>query len=142
MILSCPSCSTRYLLSSASIGAEGRDVRCAKCAHEWFQAPDLDAVEEANLSELGDNSISSEQIDQRLQDIKSALEQEDDEEYSDDASQQESAGVSFDDIDNHRDNEDIPNSVKPEHSNVPAFADDVRRRKPTLQARIMGYFMI
>ena len=39
MILTCPSCTTRYTVSDASIG-EGRTVRCAKCGHNWFQAGD------------------------------------------------------------------------------------------------------
>lgn len=42
MILICPDCSTRYLLSASAIGEEGRNVRCAKCDHEWFQESEED----------------------------------------------------------------------------------------------------
>lgn len=39
MILECPECKARYAIPDHAIGAAGRTVRCAKCAHSWFQAP-------------------------------------------------------------------------------------------------------
>lgn len=39
MILTCPSCSTRYQADSARFVPPGRNVRCAKCGHVWFQTP-------------------------------------------------------------------------------------------------------
>ena len=38
MILTCPSCGTRYRADPANFSAPGRHVRCAKCGHVWFQA--------------------------------------------------------------------------------------------------------
>jgi predicted Zn finger-like uncharacterized protein len=36
MLLICPSCRTRYVVPDTSIGANGRQVRCANCRHSWF----------------------------------------------------------------------------------------------------------
>jgi predicted Zn finger-like uncharacterized protein len=45
MILTCPSCATRYQADAAMIAPPGRNVRCAKCSHVWFQASPEPEVE-------------------------------------------------------------------------------------------------
>lgn len=37
MIITCPSCSARYVVDPVKIGSSGRTVKCAKCAHAWAQ---------------------------------------------------------------------------------------------------------
>lgn len=54
MVIRCPDCGTSYKADSASIGANGRTVRCARCKGTWFVAsPDLSADAKA----LRDNEV-------------------------------------------------------------------------------------
>lgn len=41
MILTCPSCSTRYYADDGLIGPNGRSVRCAACGNTWFAEAQL-----------------------------------------------------------------------------------------------------
>lgn len=56
MILSCPNCSTRFLVDPAALGSAGRTVQCAACRHEWRQEPEKPAVHTfaARESDAGD----------------------------------------------------------------------------------------
>lgn len=42
MILTCPSCVTRYEVDGTKFPDSGRDVRCAKCGHVWHASPNDD----------------------------------------------------------------------------------------------------
>lgn len=44
MILTCPSCSKRFVLAARLLAPEGRTVKCSSCAEEWFQLPDPDEL--------------------------------------------------------------------------------------------------
>ena len=43
MILTCPACSSRYLIDPAALGGKGRAVRCAGCHHRGVADPPDDA---------------------------------------------------------------------------------------------------
>src|SRR5258708_33935711 len=49
MIVTCPVCSTRYLVDPRALGSAGRLVRCANCSHTWQQAPAADAPRRVDL---------------------------------------------------------------------------------------------
>jgi predicted Zn finger-like uncharacterized protein len=40
MIITCPSCATRYEIPPQNLGPNGRMVRCTACSHRWFVAPE------------------------------------------------------------------------------------------------------
>ena len=39
MIVSCPNCTTAYQVDSAAFGPGGRNLKCHKCTHVWWQSP-------------------------------------------------------------------------------------------------------
>lgn len=45
MILTCPSCRSRYFADPSAIGPHGRTVRCNACSHSWFVEGQLDLRE-------------------------------------------------------------------------------------------------
>jgi predicted Zn finger-like uncharacterized protein len=62
MILTCPSCRTRYRADPANFAAPGRNVRCAKCSHVWFQTapePEPEAAPAAVLSITAQGAASA-----------------------------------------------------------------------------------
>jgi len=37
MLISCNSCNSKYLVNSAELKPDGRNVECANCGNQWFQ---------------------------------------------------------------------------------------------------------
>lgn len=124
MILVCPNCASRYLLSSSALGDDGRDVRCAKCDHEWYAEPEIEkpSVVEPTL----DDDIGADEVQERMEALREDLESDDD----------DSEVVSTD----GDEDEEIPNSVKPvpDDFKPPALPEDVLRPEVSLQAQMTG----
>ncbi len=51
MIVTCPSCATRYLVDPAALGEAGRTVRCARCVHTWMQPPPDDMPRRVDVAD-------------------------------------------------------------------------------------------
>ena len=51
MILTCPQCTTRYLLPATALAPDGHNVRCSNCAEVWYQEPDYDELAELQAGE-------------------------------------------------------------------------------------------
>ena len=125
MMLVCPNCSARYLLAPAALGDRGREVRCARCDHQWYAEADGEAVPDVISEEDEGVSVGWDDID--------------DEEAGGEDSR---AGIPDPYADDEDDEEEsIPQSVRPmpEGSNVPARPEDVRRPDITIQAQMTGF---
>jgi predicted Zn finger-like uncharacterized protein len=50
MIVTCPACTTRYLVDPRALGDAGRVVRCANCSKTWHQTPPEDLPRSVDLA--------------------------------------------------------------------------------------------
>ncbi|WP_409191705.1 MJ0042-type zinc finger domain-containing protein [Bradyrhizobium sp. RDM4] len=62
MHIVCPHCTTSYAIKLASLGANGRTVRCSRCKETWMAHPE-DAIEEAAVPALAAASQADDQSD-------------------------------------------------------------------------------
>jgi predicted Zn finger-like uncharacterized protein len=50
MIISCPNCSTTYNVDNATLGPQGKSVRCSNCEQQWHQLPIQEAPVQQTLA--------------------------------------------------------------------------------------------
>lgn len=127
MILVCPECSARYLLSSAALGSQGRQVRCAKCNHEWYAEPaPIERDEEFPETQIDEDTLTDDlETDDSIEETIEVT-QPDDLEYRASLTDKRS--------------EDIPEGVKPlPKDKVPAKPEDVIRPQVSLQGQFAGF---
>ena len=63
MLISCSSCKSKFLVNSADLKPNGRNVQCAKCGNNWFQLADdnqKDSINDIQSSE--ESQIKKENI--------------------------------------------------------------------------------
>ena len=53
MLISCISCNSKYLVNSADLKPNGRNVKCSKCEHQWYQDCLIDDIlDNSSISDL------------------------------------------------------------------------------------------
>ncbi|WP_027552386.1 MJ0042-type zinc finger domain-containing protein [Bradyrhizobium sp. Cp5.3] len=62
MHIVCPHCTTSYAIKLASLGANGRTVRCSRCKETWVAHPE-DAIEEAPIPAMAAANQADDQSD-------------------------------------------------------------------------------
>ncbi|MBR0969268.1 MULTISPECIES: MJ0042-type zinc finger domain-containing protein [Bradyrhizobium] len=62
MHIVCPHCTTSYAIKLASLGANGRTVRCSRCKETWVAHAE-DAIEEASIPAMAAASQADDQSD-------------------------------------------------------------------------------
>lgn len=144
MNLECPNCTAVYKVSSAAIGPDGRNIKCAKCSETWFvpperadeedyafqspepeyEAPDNEVVEPIDHGEMisGSDDFVMEEPEDSL-----------DVNIRDDEPEEEIVGT-------YREEEKIPDAVKPFADDVPAYVAEPKVRA-SFQARLSGYLL-
>ena len=79
MLISCNSCNSKYLVNSAELKPDGRNVQCANCGNQWFQESQVfdDNVKEDLTSEVNDvDSLKQEKNKTSISNLPSTYVQE------------------------------------------------------------------
>ena len=79
MLISCNSCNSKYLVNSAELKPDGRNVQCANCGNQWFQESQVfdDNIKEDLTSEVNDgDSLKQEKNKTSISNLPSTYVQE------------------------------------------------------------------
>ena len=79
MLISCNSCNSKYLVNSAELKPDGRNVQCANCGNQWFQESQVfdDNVKDNLTSEVNDGgSLNQEKNKTSISNLPSTYVQE------------------------------------------------------------------
>ena len=79
MLISCNSCNSKYLVNSAELKPDGRNVQCANCGNQWFQESQVfdDNVNDNLTSEVNDeDSLKQEKNKTSISNLPSTYVQE------------------------------------------------------------------
>ena len=79
MLISCNSCNSKYLVNSAELKPDGRNVQCANCGNQWFQESQVfdDNVKDNLPSEVNDrDSLKQEKNKTSISNLPSTYVQE------------------------------------------------------------------
>lgn len=79
MLISCNSCNSKYLVNSAELKPDGRNVQCANCGNQWFQESQVfdDNVKDNLTSEVNDgDSLKQEKNKTSISNLPSTYVQE------------------------------------------------------------------
>ena len=79
MLISCNSCNSQYLVNSAELKPDGRNVQCANCGNQWFQESQVfdDNVKDNLTSEVNDgDSLKQEKNKTSISNLPSTYVQE------------------------------------------------------------------
>lgn len=124
MIITCPSCATRYSLDDSKIPDDGRQVRCVQCSHVWHQEPsepeNLLSLDEA---EAGVSESEVPQLEDVLADAPPA-DETDDIEAADEEAAVEEAVVESDDIEIGEPDEDPDRPAEDDAAESDTRADE------------------
>ena len=148
MQLVCPNCDAHYDISPSALGPKGKEVRCAKCAHEWFATNETQEKAEFKLPEGLNDEADAESRVRETGDISqmippvAQLDTDDDEEETEDLSSEESAKEKTSEGRARKkvSEGDIPDAVKPRHDQEKAaFAKKKSKATVPMTAKLVGY---